>query len=178
MPDLFSFEITPSLDLIFEGLSAHVDDLADVLADVASTYFEDTLAPFVDDLGRHPGPAITMIPDAWSSPAQYWAHLFTQNWRRGLPYRRPEDGAGLITGAWEGSVSADANSVTARIQNTNPEAIFVYGDFSENPEQPQQKFHRKTGWRTIKYPITDFFLQSARDLGPKIFTTWFLREKR
>jgi hypothetical protein len=177
MPDLFRFEITPSLELVFQGLSAHVDDLETVLNDVGEAYFLDTLAPFVDDLGSNPGPAITMIPEEWTSMRQYWAHRFTRNWGRGLPYNRPAPGEGLVTGAWESAVTTDANSLTVNIRNTNPEAIFVYGDFSANPEKPQQRYLRKIGWRLAKPLMIDFFLQSARDLGPKIFTTWWIREK-
>lgn len=173
MADLFSVEFTPSLEVLFEGLLAKVDAVPDVLAEVGTAYFEDVLAPFMDDLGENPGHAITMSPEEWTSTRQYWTHLFTRNWGRGLAYQRPAPGSGLITGAWESGVRTDANSLTVRIANTNPDAAYVYGDFSETPERTQQKYHAKTGWRIMRPVVVRFFETSIQELAPKLFDTWW-----
>lgn len=174
MPDLFRFEIDPPLDLIFEGLSAQVGDLEDVLNEVGTTFYEDVLPSFIEDLKTKPGKAITMTPDEWTSPAQYKAHLYTRNWGWGIPYRRDDKGT---SESWEGSVSTSANSLEIRVENTDPDAKYVFGGFDDDSGKPQQSFHRKTGWRLARPLVIDFFLQSARDIAPHLYTSWWKREK-
>lgn len=174
MADFLSLEITPSLDLIFDGLAAKVDTLEDVLNEVGTAFFEDDLPPFIDDLSAKPGPAITMIPEEWTSPLQYRAHLASQNWGWGIPYHRDDKG---VSESWLGSVATSANSLDVHVQNTNEDAAYVYGGFSDDSGKPQQKFHAKTGWPLARPMVIEFFLTSAREIAPKVFSNWWIREK-
>lgn len=174
MADLFTLSIDPPLDLIFQGLAAKVDNLPEVLNEVGTAFFEDDLPPFLDELSAKPGRAITMIPSEWQSPLQYRAHLASLNWGWGIPYHRDDKG---VSESWLGSVATSANALEVRVQNTDPDAAYIYGGFSDDSGKPQQQFHAKTGWPLARPMVVEFYLRTAREVAPKIWTSWWLREK-
>lgn len=103
-------------------------------------------------------PGAVRYPIEWTSEKQRRAYFATNGFGRGIPYKR----TGKTARSWYAWVRRNGYRFEMTIANSTPGARFVYGYIRTRGEpDPQQRFHRNTGWQRVA-PIIDRFVNTYR----------------
>lgn len=131
-------------------------EFADRAEPVVTGTFDSHSPQLLTDLRFVPG--AVRYPVEWTSEKQRRAYFATNGFGGGIPYKRK----GKTARSWYAWVRRSGNRFEAVIANSTPSAKFVYGNIRPRGEpDPQQRFHRNTGWRRAA-PIIDQFVNTYR----------------
>lgn len=124
---------------------AYARAFADYVETPVLNVFETRKPQLLDDLRRQPG--AVKYPILWTSERQRKAYFATNGFGNGIPYKR----TGRMSRGWYAWARRSGNRFEMTIANSTPGARFVYGDIRPRADKkdPQQRFHRNTGWTKV-----------------------------
>lgn len=95
-------------------------------------------------------------PIEWTSDRQRRAFYATNGFGGGIPYQR----TGTLRESWTLSLIEDGNGFRLVVENSAPQAKFVYGSLAQNRTDAlrfQQRFHANTGWQAATDTVNFWF---------------------
>ena len=149
------------------------DTFPELIQETAETTFRRYKQPLLDEL-RHMPPERSWpgdYPIEWTSERQRRAYFATDGFGAGIPYVR----SNALADGWRARVVVQQDRTLIEIRNNRAYAPYVVGKLRRRGDDPQQRFHRITGWKPVSVTIDywtvafadEFHIQFGRLLGKR-----------
>lgn len=139
-----------------DGLRGLVNDYPDFVEDSARSVLARIEPDLLYELRYTPGKP--KYPIQWTSAKQRRAFFATNGFGKGIPYRR----TGKLAKSYRLKLLRNANEIKLSIENTAAYSPFVVGRLRPRGVDPQQRFHKITGWQPAA-PTIDFWVTAFQE---------------